>query len=304
MDEHTALAVLPLMRGLATVSAAAFSAEGKLIAAEGFLGELLPAGADPCAFESPTWSELGSLAAAAAAADEPVHAGEIRLSPGSQALSARIWRAGGAWLLVAELPPDDVEPLSRTTVRLSNDLALARRELEELRGRHSASEEQLRVLAFADRITGLGNQRAFNQAVAAEALRTERYGQPLSLLVAAIDEFESFSEERGSEAAEEVLRCFARVVCNETRKTDNACRVAPNRFMMLLPHTECERAAAVSERIRTAFSAASPGIAGRIVTASFGYAAWRAGDDAAALADRAGDALAAARALGDRVMVA
>ncbi|MEO5692769.1 MAG: GGDEF domain-containing protein [Usitatibacter sp.] len=303
MDEPTALGVLPLIRGLTTVSAAAFSAEGRLIAVEGFLAAMLPAGAASAAFESPSWSELGALAGAAA--DEPVHAGEIRLSPGSQAVNARVWRTGGAWLLVAELLPDDVEPLSRATVRLSNDLALARHELEELRGRQSASEEQVRVLAFADRITGLGNQRAFNQAVAAEALRTERYGQPLSLLVAAIDEFESFSAERGSEAADDVLRCFARVVCNETRKTDNACRVAPNRFMMLLPHTERERAAGVSDRIRTAFAAASPGIAGRLVTASIGYAAWHAGDNAAALADRAGHALAAARAIGgDRVMVA
>ena len=303
MDEPTALAVVPLVAGLSCVSAAALDAEGRLLAVEGFLSALLPASGTPAAFAAPTWVQLTALAAAAAGG--PAHAGEVRIEPGDHRLQGRFWRAGGTWLLVAERQPDDVEHLSRATVRLSNELAVARRELEELRGRQRSSEEQVRVLAFVDRITGLGNLRAFNQAVAAEVLRTERYGQALSLLVAAIDDFEALAADRGPEGADELLRCFARVVCNETRKTDNACRVAANRFMLLLPHTERERAAAVSDRIRTAFAAASPGLAGRLVTASFGHAAWRSGDDAGSLSDRATRALAAARGVGgDRVMVA
>ncbi len=303
MDEQTALAVLPLMAGLGTVSAAAISADGRLLAAEGFLAGLLPPGDVSAAFGSPTWSQLSALGLAGS--EGPVHAGEIRFEPGGTALQGRLWRAGSTWLLIAELQPDDFEPLSRATVRLSNELALARREIEEIRGRQRISEEQVRVMSFVDRITGLGNQRAFNQAVAAEVLRSDRYGDPLSLLVASIDSLESIAAEMGSERADDLLRCFARVVCNETRKTDTACRVGANRFMLLLTHTERERAAAVSDRIRTAFTAASPGIAGRQVTASFGHAAWRAKDDAGGLADRAGRALDAARAGGgDRVMVA
>jgi diguanylate cyclase (GGDEF)-like protein len=301
MDEPTALAVVPVVAGLGSVSAALVAGDGRVIAAEGFLSEWLSAGAGE-ALAAPTWAQLRALAAADES--QPAHAGELRFEPGAQVAHGRVWRAGGAWLLVAQLP-QDVEHLSRATVKLSNELALARREIEELRGRARASDEQVRVLAFVDRITGLGNSRAFNQAVAAEVLRSERYGQALSLLVAAIDDLEAVAAQRGPEGADDLLRCFARVVCNETRKTDNACRVEPNRFMLLLPHTERERAAAVSDRIRTAFAAASPGIAGRLVTASFGHAAWRAGDDAGALADRAQRALQAARAVGgDRVMVA
>ncbi len=303
MDEQTALAVIPLVAGLGTVSAAAISAEGRLVQVEGFLAGLLPAGDVTGAFRAPSWAQL--CAFGMAASDAPVHAGELRLDPGAHSIQGRLWRAGTTWLLVAELQPDDFEPLSRATVRLSNELALARREVEEMRGKQRASEEQVRVMSFVDRITGLGNQRAFNQAAAAEVLRSERHGLPLSLLVASIDALESIATRVGTERADDLLRCFARVVCNETRKTDNACRVGPNRFMLMLPHTERERAAAVSDRIRTAFAAASPGIAGHPVTTSFGHAAWRAHDDAGTLADRASRALEAARAGGgDRVMVA
>ncbi len=41
-----------------------------------------------------------------------------------------------------------------------------------------------------DGLTGLGNRRAFEQRLAHEMDRAERYGQPLSLLMLDVDRFQ------------------------------------------------------------------------------------------------------------------
>lgn len=196
----------------------------------------------------------------------------------------------------------DIEHLSKAVVRLSNELASVRRELEEAKAQLRNREEQVRVISLVDRITGLGNPRAFEQALEVEVHRAGRYGGPLCLALAAIDGLEGIASHLGQEQADEVLRCFARVVGNETRKSDIACRVDDNRFMLLLTHTPPDRAAGITERIRRSFAAAAPGMAATSATASFGHAEWREGDDAGAIMTRAGKAFDAARASGgDRV---
>lgn len=196
----------------------------------------------------------------------------------------------------------DIEHLSKAVVRLSNELAAVRRELEAAKAELASREDQVRVMTLVDRITGLGNPRAFDQALAVEVHRAGRYGGPLCLVVAAIDGLEGIARHLGQEQADDVLRCFARVVGNETRKSDLACRVGDNRFMLMLTHTPTERAAVITERIRRAFGAAAPGIAATSATASFGHAEWREGDDAPSFVQRVEKAFEAARAAGgDRV---
>ncbi len=196
----------------------------------------------------------------------------------------------------------DIEHLSKAVVRLSNELASVRRELEEAKAQLRNREEQVRVMSLVDRITGLGNPRAFEQALEVEVHRAGRYGGPLCLALAAIDGLEGIASHLGQEQADEVLRCFARVVGNETRKSDLACRVGDNRFMLLLTHTPSDHAAGITERIRRSFAAAAPGMAATSATASFGHAEWREGDDAGAVMARAEKAFDAARASGgDRV---
>jgi diguanylate cyclase (GGDEF)-like protein len=160
-------------------------------------------------------------------------------------------------------------------------------------------------LSFVDGITGLGNRRAFHQSLSAEILRSRRYGGKLALVLAAIDGIDTLAGHQGEERAHDTLRCFARVVCNATRQTDQACRLGENRFALMLPQTEAERAEQVAERIRLAFEAAAPGIAGGSVTASFAYTTWTVDDDPSALLLRAEGSLASAQtAGGNRILAA
>lgn len=304
MDEQTAKTVLALLAELDCVSAARISAEGRLLDVQGFLAAILSRGDVPGRFRDPPWARL----AGSADASSPAYRGPIVLAGEGgveHLLEGSLWREAAGFLLIAERQPIDIEHLSKATVRLSNELADARRELASASRDLQGREEQVRVMSFVDRITGLGNQRAFNQALAAEVLRVGRYGGPLSLVLASIDGMAQIASHFGVERADEVLRCFARVVCNETRKTDQVCRVGENRFMLMFTQTPPDRAAVITDRIRIAFATATPGMVGTTVTASFGHADWRQGDDAGSLTDRVDKALKMARAAGgDRIEVA
>jgi diguanylate cyclase (GGDEF)-like protein len=299
MDERTANAVMALLEGFDSVAAARIGADGRVTGARGFLAELLPRGNLADTFRNPSWAQLQGAAGADAA--QPVFRGPVTLATshlGEQSFNAAIWRGESGWFLLAERVADDIEHLSKATVRLANDLAAARSDLAEAKRDLTEREKQVRVMSFVDRITGLGNRRAFNQALAAEVLRASRYGGPLCIVLAAIDGLEGITGNLGDDRAAEVLRCFARVVCNETRQTDQACRFGDNQFMLILTQTPLERATRVTDRIRVAFAAASPGMVGTTVTASFGYTEWRKGEDAGSMLDRAETALRAATAAG------
>jgi diguanylate cyclase (GGDEF)-like protein len=303
MDAKTAAAVLGLFDGLGGVSAARLSAEGRLLDARGFLAGLLAGEETAGRFREPAWGQWPRPPR-----QEPagaVYRGPFTLAGergGEHVLNGSLWRADDGFLLLAERVADDMEHLSKATVRLANELSAARRELAEAKGDLRERDEQVRVMSFVDRITGLGNQRAFNQALAAEVSRAQRYRGPLCLVLAAIDGMDEIAGHFGADRADDVLRCFARVVCNETRRTDQACRIGDNRFMLMLTHTPAETAAGITERIRVAFAAASPGMVAATVTASFGHTEWRDGDDAGTLVARVEKSLDAARlAGGDRV---
>jgi diguanylate cyclase (GGDEF)-like protein len=280
--------LIDLLDGLEAVSAATLTAEGRLLEVRGFLATILPAGAAAGAFLEPSWPALK------AAAGKRV---EVTLAP-SFRLGAVLRPVDGGFLLVVERPAEDLEEMSRATVRMANELANTRRELAESRRLLAERDEQARVLSFFDRITGLGNRRAFNQSLGSEILRAERYGGPLAVLMAAIDGLEGVDSHLGEEAVDDVLRCFATVVGHATRKTDIAFRLDRNRFVLLLTHTPSDRAAQVAERIRAAFASAAPGMVAADVTVSFGHADWRLEDDLPSLFSRVEAALEIAKGAG------
>lgn len=281
--------MLDLFDGLEAVSAALITSDGRLTGARGFLAELLPAGEGAAAaFVEPTWAVLREQAGRRV---------DLTLAP-SYALQAVLRPVEGGYILIAERPPEDLEGMSRATVKMANELTQARRELAEAKRVLAEREEQARVVSFFDRITGLGNRRSFNQSLGAEILRAERYGGPLAVLMAAIDGLEGAQDRFSEDAVDDVLRCFATVVGHATRKTDIAFRIDSNRFVLILTHTPSDRAAQVAERVRTAFAQAAPGMAAAELTVSFGHADWRPDDDLPGLLSRVEAALEIAKTAG------
>jgi len=107
-------------------------------------------------------------------------------------------------------------------------------------------------LETVDRLTGLPNHRAFQEFLAGEFPRAERYGSPLSLILIDIDRFRSLNESYGHLWGDRLLQAMAGRLRGMLRGVDMAARYGGEEFALLLPQTGAEQAARVAGRARGA----------------------------------------------------
>jgi len=201
---------------------------------------------------------------------------------------------------------DDVDARIHAMLK-KRELFLA---LESSNEELKASNAQLEELATTDEMTGLANYREFVKKLREEWLRSERYGQALSLVMLDLDDFKRVNDSFGHPAGDRVLREFAMLMHGGKRATDLAARYGGEEFAMILPHTGGERAVGVAERIRAAvedFTFLEPDHPTK-VTVSAGVATYHASAgivSAEQLVSAADRALYAAKSAGkNRVVVA
>ncbi|WP_019562216.1 GGDEF domain-containing protein [Caldimonas manganoxidans] len=123
--------------------------------------------------------------------------------------------------------------------------------LEDLR----RTQEQLKVLAATDALTGLANRRAFHDRLKQEQALIDRKGLPASLLMMDLDHFKHINDTYGHPAGDEVLRHFARLCGQVFRASDLVARWGGEEFIALLPRTTLGEACCVAERLRQALAA-------------------------------------------------
>lgn len=106
-----------------------------------------------------------------------------------------------------------------------------------------SSEDVLREQATHDPLTGLFNRRYLDDTLERELSRSWRRGSCLSVAVLDIDHFKRINDVFGHEAGDLALRGCAHVLSQNLRKSDIACRVGGEEFIIVLPdsslaHTE------------------------------------------------------------------
>jgi diguanylate cyclase (GGDEF)-like protein len=119
----------------------------------------------------------------------------------------------------------------------------------------TARESEQAHLARVDPLTGLGNRRAFEEALAVEGARSRRAGSTLSLVVLDVDDFKAINDNFGHDAGDRVLRTVAETIRKEGRASDRAFRWGGDEFAVLLPDTDLSHARDASERISQAVEA-------------------------------------------------
>jgi diguanylate cyclase (GGDEF)-like protein/PAS domain S-box-containing protein len=115
------------------------------------------------------------------------------------------------------------------------------------------SENRYRELSIVDDLTQLYNSRHFYFQLKIELGRSNRYGQPLTLLLLDLDNFKAFNDAYGHIEGDQVLWRLGQVVKRCLRETDFACRYGGEEFTILLPMTTCADGAVIAERIRAEF---------------------------------------------------
>ncbi len=173
------------------------------------------------------------------------------------------------------------------------------------------ANETISRLAATDELTNLSNRRSFNDCLAAALSAARRHEYPLSLIMIDLDHFKVVNDTFGHSEGDKVLKLFADLLREMIRTEDVAARWGGEEFIIILPHTACEAAAALAERIRVAFGQHSNPeqhykciIATPIsLSASFGVVQLQEGEDLDALIKRADGALYCAKDSGRNQVV-
>ena len=111
-------------------------------------------------------------------------------------------------------------------------------------------QQDFRSLAYSDAMTGLDNFRQFEETLADELARAERYCRPLSVILLDIDHFKSFNDTRGHQAGDALLGQMGVVLRNALRSVDKPARYGGEEFVIICPETEAPEARMIAERIR------------------------------------------------------
>jgi diguanylate cyclase (GGDEF)-like protein len=160
----------------------------------------------------------------------------------------------------------EIQLLARSFNEMAHRLLENRSELEEQQGEIAAANarltdqneelrsanEVLEQLSITDGLTRLHNHRHFQDQFAREAKRSDRTGQPLSLILIDIDDFKKLNDELGHAAGDTVLQCVANALTCELRDTDFLSRYGGEEFALLAPQTDLDGALALAEKLRLA----------------------------------------------------
>ena len=111
--------------------------------------------------------------------------------------------------------------------------------------------DQTIEMAVIDALTGLNNRRYLDNHLKVLFARAAARQRPLSVCITDIDRFKDVNDTYGHDAGDEVLREFASRLRSTVRGADLACRYGGEEFVVVMPDTPVEMAAAVAERLRS-----------------------------------------------------
>jgi diguanylate cyclase (GGDEF)-like protein len=211
--------------------------------------------------------------------------------------------AGSAGVLLTVLLAVLVGSLStsrnRALVQVENATTALRADIERREQVEAAlreREEELRVLALTDSLTGLANRRAFMDMLEQAHARSLRHHERLCVLFCDIDDFKTINDTYGHAAGDAVLREVATRLLQHFRTEDTVGRLGGDEFAVI-----CEDGSAFDEvlldRLRNVL-AVPYAVGDRLVSASVsvGMATPMEGETSAQLLERADTTMYLAKA--------
>jgi diguanylate cyclase (GGDEF)-like protein len=126
-------------------------------------------------------------------------------------------------------------------------------EYKQVVTRLQAMISDLQVLTTQDGLTQIANRRTFDQYFQMEWQRLARMREPLSLIMADIDQFKRFNDLCGHVVGDRCLQSVAQAISGAVKRpADMVARYGGEEFAVLLPHTSLQGATQVANQIQAA----------------------------------------------------
>ena len=121
--------------------------------------------------------------------------------------------------------------------------------LRRLRNELQEQRDAAHRLARIDALTGLGNRRACDEALARRLAERTRSEEPVSVLIADVHDFKAVNDLCGHQAGDALLREVAALLADAVRACDAVYRWGGDEFLAILPGADRDGAVAVAARI-------------------------------------------------------
>ncbi len=128
-------------------------------------------------------------------------------------------------------------------------------ERQKLQEQLRKAAHRLKEQSIRDELTGLYNHRHFNEVLACEIKKANRYKRPLGLVIISIKNFTSLNETFGHHEGDRILTRASEIIRSAVREVDIPARYGDNEFAVILPESDEDAAEIVAARMRDALCA-------------------------------------------------
>lgn len=191
-----------------------------------------------------------------------------------------------------------IEAVLESNQRLADELVVAHYQMEQ----QAAELDRTRREARMDSLSGVGNRKAFDEAIQWLITTWKRDREPFVLILADVDRFKWVNDTHGHQAGDMVLAQLGALLKNSVRGGDIVSRYGGDEFAILLPRTDLVAGSQVAARIRAQVWRSSFHIGNRgeqgVISLSVGVAGVQEGDTVESLVARADKALYKAKDAG------
>ena len=116
--------------------------------------------------------------------------------------------------------------------------------------RAGAALRRLAETSRTDLLTGVLNDRGFEERFGVERQRTERGGRPFAVILGDLDHFSALNDRFGRAGGDEALEAAAAALRDAVRGVDAVGRVGGEEFAIVVPDTDADGGVILAERLR------------------------------------------------------
>ncbi|MDZ7803518.1 diguanylate cyclase domain-containing protein [Thiohalophilus sp.] len=151
-------------------------------------------------------------------------------------------------------------------------------------------KDELNDVIMVDSETGMRNRKGLYYSLEPQLSRSRRYDRPLTIILLRLDCLDRFRQQYQREDARPVLVTLSQLLSDQLRWADIVGRLNETDFLVVLPEIHADDAGTVVDNLRQQLGELTidePETEDFTITARFGIAEWRKGDDMSLLLMRA-----------------